>query len=137
MSVKKRKQVLEAFSKPLSDESESETEPDSDDDDEEVQKRNARANLKGKGRAKAVLENPVVMLISLKVRRSWTGNRNLLMVDPVRKRRHQPHRGEQRLSDGPVSNAHQVLAYADLDDSQLVAGRSFKETSSARFDHNH
>lgn len=72
MSARKRKQVIEAFSNPLSDESE--TEPDSDSDDEEVQKRNARGNSKGKGRAKVVPENPVVMLISLKVRRSCTGN---------------------------------------------------------------
>jgi hypothetical protein len=92
MSARKRKQVIETFSKPLSDESE--TEPDSDSDDEEVQKRNARGNLKGKGRAKIVLENPVVMLISLKVRCSCTGNRNLLITGPVRKRRHQPHHGE-------------------------------------------
>jgi len=101
MSARKRKQVLEAFSKPLFDESE--TEPDSDSDDEEVQKRDVRGNSKGKGSAKVVLENPVVMLISLKVRRSWTGDRNMLMIGPVRKRRHQPHRGEQCLSDGPVS----------------------------------
>ena len=70
MSARKRKQVLETFSKPLSDESD--TEPDSDSDDEEVQKQNARGNSKGKGRATVVLENPVVMLISLKVRRLWT-----------------------------------------------------------------
>lgn len=72
MSARKRKQVLEAFSKPLSDDSE--TEPDSDDDDEEVQKQSARGNPKGKGKAKVVLENPVVMLISLKVRRSCMGD---------------------------------------------------------------
>jgi hypothetical protein len=70
MSARKRKQVIEAFSRPLIDESE--TEPDSD--DEEVQKRNTRGNSKGKGKAEGVLENPVVMLISLKVRRSWTGD---------------------------------------------------------------
>ena len=69
MSVKKRKQVLEAFSKPLLDEDGSETEPDSD--DEEVQKWNARDKSKEKGKAKAGLDNPAVMLISLKVRRSW------------------------------------------------------------------
>lgn len=69
MSAKKRKQVIEAFSKPLFDDDGSETEPDSD--DEEVQKQNTRGQSNGKGEAKAGLENPIVMLISLKVRRSW------------------------------------------------------------------
>jgi len=69
MSAKKRKQVLEAFSKPLFDDDGSETEPDSD--DEEVQKQNVRDNSKGEGKAIVGLDNPVVMLISLKVRRLW------------------------------------------------------------------
>lgn len=66
MSAKKRKQVLEAFSRPLFDDDGSETEPESD--DEEVQKRNVRGNSKGEGKAIVDLDNPVVMLISLKVR---------------------------------------------------------------------
>lgn len=72
MSARKRKQVLETFSKPLSDDSE--TEPDSDSDDEELQKQSARGHAKGKGKAKVVPENPVVMLISLKVRHSCMGD---------------------------------------------------------------
>lgn len=71
MSAKKRKQVLEAFSKPLFEDDGSETEPDSDSDDEEVQKRNVRGNSKGESKAIVGLDNPVVMLISLKVCRLW------------------------------------------------------------------
>jgi hypothetical protein len=68
MSARKRKEVLETFSEPLLDDDE--TEPDSD--DEEVQKQNARGKSKGTGEVKVGLENPIVMLISLKVCRSWT-----------------------------------------------------------------
>jgi len=72
MSANKRKEVLEAFSKPLLDDDGSETEPDSD--DEEVQKQNVRSNSTGKGKAMVGLDNPVVMLISLKVCRSLAGD---------------------------------------------------------------
>jgi SWI/SNF-related matrix-associated actin-dependent regulator of chromatin subfamily A3 len=77
MSAKKRKLVLDAFSEPLTrddDADEDQTEPESGDDgyEEYWDKRNG----KGKAKAKAVsrllergkAQNPVVMLISLKVR---------------------------------------------------------------------
>lgn len=77
MSAKKRKLVLDAFSEPLTrddDSDEDQTEPESDDDGYEGywDKRNGKGNAKAKAvsrlleRGKA--QNPVVMLISLKVR---------------------------------------------------------------------
>jgi hypothetical protein len=75
MSVKKRQAVLDAFSQPLVSGYDSDaTEPESD--DERYQEYWAKRKGKGKGKAGNIVrrsgnmngENPVVMLISLKVR---------------------------------------------------------------------